>query len=277
MPKPRKVFISYSHLDEHAMVRLSKHLTMLKRDGSIDEWFDQKILAGGQIDKEISTELEVCDLFLALVSVDFLASNYCYDREMKSAMKRHDEGTLRLLPIIIQPCEWQASPLGKLKALPKDGKAVSEWTNENNAWLDVVTQIRLIVNEVVQPRIERAARPIAASVKPTKYRVKRDFDDIDKLEYRDQAFALMRRYFEQASSEIRDVENIKSKFSNLGDYGFTCTVVNRTKDRAVAHISVYAKSGTLLLVISRILSLSEQSQIQPMVGLTFKQMSMSCT
>ena len=39
------------------------------------------------------------------------------------------------------------------------------------------------------------------------------------------------------------MENIRSKFAPLGDAGFTCTIVNRAKDRGSAHITVYAKSG----------------------------------
>ena len=101
MAKGLKAFISYSHLDEHALERFSKHLVMLKRELSISEWFDQKILAGGDIDSEISKHLEECELFIPLVSVDFLASNYCYDREMRRAMERHEEGTMRVVPVII--------------------------------------------------------------------------------------------------------------------------------------------------------------------------------
>lgn len=238
-----KAFISYSHLDDHALTRLSKHLSMLKRDGSISEWFDQKIIAGGDLDAEISSHLDECDLFLALVSADFLASNYCYEREMKYAFERHDAGTLRVVPVIVQPCDWQSSPLGKLKALPRDGKAVSEWTNENTAWLDVVTQLRRIVNEQSATRDELPARSSPRNTKPPKYRLKRDFDDVDRQEYREQAFATMRDYFKKASAEIREVENIRSKFAPLGDAGFTCTIVNRAKDRGSAHITVYAKSG----------------------------------
>lgn len=82
MAKNAKAFISYSHADELALERLVKHLAVLLREKTLVQWFDQKILAGGTIDAEISKQLEACDLFLALVSPDFLASNYCYEREM---------------------------------------------------------------------------------------------------------------------------------------------------------------------------------------------------
>ena len=228
MTESLKMFISYSHVDEHALARLRKHLSMLKRNEVLSAWYDQKISAGGDIDEDVSSHLEECDIFLALVSADFLASNYCYEREMRRAIERHDEGSLRVIPVIVQPCDWQTSPLGKLKALPKDGKAVSEWTNENNAWLDVVTQIRGAIMDIAVPRLD-TGRPSAKSGRNSKYRVKRDFDEVDKQDYRDQAFAEFRRYFELASREIGDVEGIRAKFSSMGGDAFTCTVVNACK------------------------------------------------
>lgn len=85
-----KAFISYSHLDEHLLQRLHVHLAMLRRDGGISEWYDREIRAGGDIDREVSIHLEVCDIFLALLSPDFLNSKYCYEKEMAHAIERHD-------------------------------------------------------------------------------------------------------------------------------------------------------------------------------------------
>lgn len=147
MAKQLKAFISYSHVDEHALDRLKKHLAMLRRDQVIAEWFDQVINAGGDIDAAISKHLDECDLFIALVSADFLDSSYCYEREMRRALALNEKGSLRVVPVIVGPCDWQSSPLGKLKALPKDGKPVSDWTNKDTAWLDVVKQLRKLADE----------------------------------------------------------------------------------------------------------------------------------
>lgn len=77
-----KAFISYSHKDRAALDSLHTHLTSLIRDGRIEAWFDREILPGGDLDAEIAKELESCELFLLLVSPDFLASIYCIEREM---------------------------------------------------------------------------------------------------------------------------------------------------------------------------------------------------
>jgi hypothetical protein len=244
MNKSAKAFISYSHVDERALERLTNHLAVLRREKALVQWFDQKILAGGKIDGEISKQLGESAIFLALVSADFLASNYCYEQEFSRAVAMEEAGKLRIVPIIVEPCEWQRTPLQRYKALPKDGKPVSEWTNENNAWLNVVSELRRVIEEGEASR-SKAPVPLAASSKPKgqKYRVKRDFDDVDRMTFRDKAFATLRDYFEKAAAEVAEIEEIKSRFLKLGDDGFTCTVVNRARQHGAAHITVYCGGG----------------------------------
>ena len=43
-----RAFISYSHRDERWLERLTTHLSVLRRDGRIEDWFDREILAGSE-------------------------------------------------------------------------------------------------------------------------------------------------------------------------------------------------------------------------------------
>jgi hypothetical protein len=123
------VFLSYSHADETLRAQLEKHLAQLRREGAIEVWHDRKISAGDALDKTISANLESAEIILLLVSSDFLNSNYCYDVEFKRALQKHEAGSTRIIPIILRPCDWQHSPLGKLLAAPKDGKPITKWAN----------------------------------------------------------------------------------------------------------------------------------------------------
>ena len=51
-----------------------------------------------------STSLEH---LLLLISADFLASDYCYDIEMQRVLERHHAGEARVIPVILQPVDWQ--------------------------------------------------------------------------------------------------------------------------------------------------------------------------
>jgi internalin A len=73
---------------------------------------------------KIDNNLEEADIILLLVSADFIASDYCYDIEMKRALERHESGEARVIPIIVRDVSWQSAPFGKLQALPINGKAV---------------------------------------------------------------------------------------------------------------------------------------------------------
>ena len=247
-----RIFISYSHKDQAVLERLHTHLAPLQSEGLIDTWYDRQILAGGRVDEEIGKELESCDLFLMLVSPDFLASDYCVNREMRRALERHRDNEAHVVPIIVEPCDWLSSPLHELKALPRDGKPISEWTNPNNAYLGVVRELRRILGtrKAAVPPMGRATssketnetRPVAP-----RYRVQQDFDEIDRSEFRETAFATIRDYFQQQIAEIDTVSKLRGRFVPRGPSSFGCTIVNRARElnRGTAHITVHCGDGGL--------------------------------
>ena len=134
------VFMSYSHTDEELRKELEKHLAGLRRQGVISSWHDRRIGPGEEIHGEISAHLDAADIILLLVSADFLASDYCYDVEMTRAMERHKQGTARVIPVILRPCDWQEAPFGSLKACPTDGKPVVKHTSLDDGFLEVAQE-----------------------------------------------------------------------------------------------------------------------------------------
>jgi hypothetical protein len=154
-----KVFISYSHKDEHYRDELEKHLVMLRRNGLIQTWTDRKILPGQEWGKEISTELEASDIIVLLVSSDFLASDYCFDIEVRQAMKQHEQGSSTVVPIILRPCDWHDAPFGVLQGLPKDAKPIKEYSDIDSAFLEVVKGLKKILAE--KPQAKKTTKEIS--------------------------------------------------------------------------------------------------------------------
>jgi hypothetical protein len=240
-----KAFISYAHRDSAMLERLHTHLAMLRREGGISDWYDREILAGGSIDREITSQLNDSRLFLALVSPDFLSSKYCYESEMQTAIKKHEAGTMVVVPIVLEPCDWLSSPLKQFKALPRDGKPISEWTNQNAAMLDVVTELRrlvqgIILNSTTEPAPKPSTMPVERAPLQSKYRVKKTFDEIDRDDFRRSAYEEIRDYFEKSAHEIDKVEGLRSRYQLIGPMSFTCSVVNQMikAGRGTAHITV---------------------------------------
>ena len=103
----------------------------------IETWHDRKIEAGDDWKTAIDTNLERADIILLLVSSDFIASDYCWAREMKRALELHEIGVTRVIPVIVRDVNWTSAPFAHLQALPRDGKAVNTWANKDTAWRNV--------------------------------------------------------------------------------------------------------------------------------------------
>jgi TIR domain len=146
--KPVKLFYSYSHKDERHRERLEAHLSLLKREGILEEWHDRKIVAGQTWEEVLDENLETSDVVVLLVSSDFIASDYCYEKEMKRALERHGKGESKVIPVIVRPSDWQRTPFSKLQALPRDAKAITKWKNRDDAWLSVAQGIREAIDEL---------------------------------------------------------------------------------------------------------------------------------
>ena len=146
--KAIEVFFSYAPEDEKIRGQLEKHLSLLKREGVITDWHNQKIGAGKEGKNEIDIHLNTARIILLLVSADFIASNDCWDVEVTRAMERHEANEARVIPIIINSVDWKSAPFGRLQPLPKGGKPVKKWGNHSDAFENITQGIRTVAAEL---------------------------------------------------------------------------------------------------------------------------------
>lgn len=144
------LFFSYSLVDERLRDQLETHLSALRRQGILSSWHDRRITAGEEFDEAISSHIDSADVILLLVSPDFIASDYCYEREMKRALEQHEHREAKVIPVILRPCDWHDLPFGRLLAMPRDGRPITMWPNLDEAFLDVVTAIKRALKELGQ-------------------------------------------------------------------------------------------------------------------------------
>jgi hypothetical protein len=244
------LFFSYSHRDEDLRDQLEVHLAMLKREGLIEAWHDRKIPAGNEVDTSIDDKLETADVILLLVSPDFLASSYCYDREVQRAMERHTEGSARVIPVILRPCDWKTAPFGKLLAAPRDGKPVTRWPDRDEAFLDVVRQIRdalpkASVSYSNPPTLGRPASPVASlSPRSSNLRLRKNFTDADRDQHLDEAFEFMALFFENSLKELSGRNPaIKGRFKRIDARSFTAVIYRNGEAVSRCGISHGASRG----------------------------------
>ena len=168
-PASIEVFYSYAHEDEELVKELRKHLSILKRQGVIREWYDREITAGTDWKGQLDQHLNSSGVILLLVSADFLASDYCYDVEMTRALERHDQGEARVIPVLLRrSMAGKSAPFGKLQSLPTDGKPVTSWKIRDEAFADVARGIRQAVGQLAacsrSHRLRRPASPQTLSL-----------------------------------------------------------------------------------------------------------------
>jgi TIR domain len=117
----------------------------LKRLGRITEWYDRDIRAGVEWEREIGAQLDSADIVLLLVSSDFMYSDYCYSVEMQRALERHQRREAYVIPILLRPVDWDETPISQLQMLPSDRKPITQWSDRDEAFLEVEKGIRKMV------------------------------------------------------------------------------------------------------------------------------------
>lgn len=135
IPGELRLFYSYAHKDEALRDEVNKCLKGLQRQKIIVGWHDRNINAGGDWKHEIHTELARADIILLLISFDFINSDYCYELELKQALKRHDDphDMAVVIPIFLEPTHFTGLPFAKLQGFPS--KPITKYENINDALL----------------------------------------------------------------------------------------------------------------------------------------------
>lgn len=132
------------------MERLGECLSYLEKGSEINFWSDKDILPGKNINEEISERMKSTDIFVFLLSSSFLSSDEC-QKEWHTATeleKNGDKPCVRI-PIVVRDCEWiDLLDEDNIKALPKDGKSVAGYSNQDQAWSEVCSGVKSVISEL---------------------------------------------------------------------------------------------------------------------------------
>jgi tetratricopeptide (TPR) repeat protein len=138
-----RLFITYSHKDIKAKEQLITYLAVMKREGLIKIWQDNEILPGDTWRDSIFKNLDETDILLYLVSADSLASKNC-NKELVEALNTN----VRVIPIILEHCDWLNHQLSGFQVLPDEGKPINVWKDENEGWQSTVASIRKVIHQM---------------------------------------------------------------------------------------------------------------------------------
>ena len=240
------VFFSYSHHDEALRNQLETHLAQLRREGLVESWHDRRIDAGDELHGAIGQNLENADIILLLISPYFLASDYCCNVEMQRAMQRHKAGNARVIPVILEPCDWHTALFGNLKAVPTDGRPITKFPNVHDGLLEVVKAIRAIVQPsnaipVIQPQNMHTAPSLPAArpeIRSSNLMVHKSFTDHDRDKFLEEAFEYISSYFEGSLSELEKRNSeITTRFRRIDSNRFAAFIYRNGKSVCECSVS----------------------------------------
>ncbi len=225
---------------------LETHLALLRRQGVISSWHDRRITAGSEFDHVISNELENAHIVLLLVSAHFLASDYCYEKEMTRAVEKHKDGSSIVIPVILHPCDWQSAPFGNLRATPTDGKPISMFANPHEAFSIVAKDVRIAAGTIQEPEVSQNTQTnfIDDGTKnfqidrSSNLRIKKKFDDHECDQFLEDSYEYIARYFEGSLQELAARNpHIKVRFKRLDETSFSSYIYDNGE--RVSECSVY--------------------------------------
>ena len=145
------VFLSYSHKDAHHLADLRRHAQRLVDASQIELWHDEAILPGEPWANAIRRHLDDSRLVIALLSPDFLQSEWCIG-ELGRAFELRDRRLIDVVPIVVRQCAWRETQLGAIQALPAGGAPLESFPDPQAAWVEVVSKLeQLLKGQRVQP------------------------------------------------------------------------------------------------------------------------------
>jgi hypothetical protein len=157
MGRKINIFVIYALADKDIMLHLLRHLDPLNEAFDLSIWHDDPIIPGQPLKTYIESRIHHTDIFLLLVSDDFMNSQFIKQIEFKAVIDRHKENKSVVIPIIIGNCQWDIDlklidyefNLSELQVLPEEGKPIGDSDSPDTVYNKVAVGIRTIITPFV--------------------------------------------------------------------------------------------------------------------------------
>ena len=158
MGRKINIFVIYTLADKDIMHHLLRHSDPLNEAFDLSIWHDDPIIPGQPWKSYFESRIHHTDIFLLLVSDDFMNSQFIKQIEFKAVIDRHKENKSVVIPIIIDNCQWDIDlklidyefNLRELQVLPEEGKPIEDWDSSDHVYNKVTAGIRTIITPFVE-------------------------------------------------------------------------------------------------------------------------------
>ena len=136
---PVTIFISYAHRDAARKQELEQFLEQyLAESGQYARFVsDENLVPGEQWAPQLQRLWQEAEIFLLLVSPHYLSS-VRKNPELDLIIERTGrEAAVKVLPIILEACDWQLTPLADYQALPQFGQPLASFADQTSAYEEI--------------------------------------------------------------------------------------------------------------------------------------------
>ena len=270
-PLPISVVSVSALADRSYLEQWEAHLRPLAQAGVLTVWSESHILAGAAHQQQIDAHLDQADLIVLLLSADFFSSDDCIAL-MHRALQRQHSGA-HVVPLLLRPVEWHASPLASLSCVPSNGLPVTVWTNRDAAFDSCVRDLRPLLGypTLLTQRPQQALAPssVAQRNRQILLRKVRSFWIEGVLNHSLHSAALLALGLETQSDAVAQPWRLVHQHPNLASLPLSPgTHITKVYDDADGELLILGAPGagktTLLLALARdLLARAQQDEHHP--------------
>jgi len=175
--EPVRIFISYAHansiwlretvrdragtLERNPRDLLTYWRNGLQFEGEVEFWHDRdedEGLQGGDLwRKRIFEQIDRADVGVLLITQEFVQSAFIRREELPRMVSRAERGEMELLPVLVEPAEWEELELASFQLTPGRPTPLLQFLSEHEqhfktAMLEVLKSLKAKVRRVRQRR-----------------------------------------------------------------------------------------------------------------------------
>ncbi|HEY1348972.1 MAG TPA: TIR domain-containing protein [Ktedonobacteraceae bacterium] len=132
-----EIFCVCASEDQKYLDQLLIHLLPLQEQYPVRLWERAQILPGAQWETEFNAHLSAAGIRLFLISPALLRSAFYFQ-----ALSRALAGPDCVLPVLLHPTSLQGTPLAHVRYLPRNGRAVVQQRNRDEAFVEITDEIK---------------------------------------------------------------------------------------------------------------------------------------
>ncbi len=157
LTNPIALFISHAQADVAWCKKLKIHLAFWRRQGVIINCSCDQIASFELDNAKNANHINKPQIFVLLISPNFIDSDQCYEVEMRWALERQRDGKAQVIPVRLDAItDWKNTPFEELQPLPADGRPIKRPSGSDKALLDValgvVGIVKTLLNQQQQDR-----------------------------------------------------------------------------------------------------------------------------